>query len=215
MKTNIINELQQQGFDVKRTSKFTTVVTYDKPFNILGESGKIQALSIDNQYSVTFNSLCSKGLLPNDIEHLELPLLADLVQKRNKKINEKQTERPTYMTVKFADLMENQTFYKDTSAVSQYHKTGDCTYVKESDIAQDFQLIMSSDTEVLVEMDYSMLTPEQKNNIVTSLQKGLSDDQFVDQVSMQLENIAGMDTLNDKQLQQLYSELLNLYKSNG
>lgn len=218
MKTQQISQLKEHGFTVRKTADLQTIVAHDKPFIVHGENGVYRVPLKEGKYEVTFAGMSSNGVVPFLIEQTAFPFLLDLQTKHaeRQRIVESQTGSPSRQTltsVAFSKLKEGQHFFKDEVKSAKYRKTGDSTYTKCSQLTEGFELIAEAEMTVFVEYENIDigLTPEQKQDIVASIPAGLSRFEFDETLGMMIEDIPGLEVLDDEALEALHLELYDLY----
>lgn len=220
MKTNKINELVNEGFKVNKTPDLQTEVTHANPFVIHGDNGVYKAHLKEGQYCITFASMCSNGATPFMIEQTDYPLLNDVQARIDEqaRIEKEETEQleeavgPRVQKTLFGDLKEGDSFSKDENMTFSYRKTGEHSYQKQSQLVEGFDMIGKSEMEVFVEMFDTALTSEQKADIVRHMQPGLNRDMFDEELGMAIENIPGMEMMDEQELMALHDELFAMYQ---
>lgn len=223
MFTNKLDELKQLGFSVKKTQDVQTVVEHAEAFYIQGSAGDIKAPFNEDTgtYMVTISGYPSNNELSESFKHPHLPFLSTIneaaLQQKQQEVEElAQKNEPKLVTIQFSKLEEGATFYKQADETSTPFVKIDETSYRRADesIGSSLELYAKESDEVfVVEMmdDISMLTPEQKQNIVDHTPKGLGQDEFTAHVVDEIDNIAGLEMLSDDELSDLVDELFRLY----
>lgn len=223
MFSNNVEQLKQQGFKISKTHDLQTVVEHAEKFVVQGSAGEIQAPFNDetNTYRVTISGHATNGELTESFKRPYLPFLATLNEESNRLEAaelERSTEDQTNVVEKsFSDLQEGDTFFKEPNDKAvQYVKLDEVSYKRsDSSIASSLsQIAKSEDSVFVIEMtdDMAALTPEQKQNIVDHVpEKGLGKEQFTSFVIDDIDNIAGLEMLDDDGLSDLIDELYQMY----
>lgn len=218
---NDIDKLQTLGFNVTKTKDLQTVVEHGKPFFIKGTNRNIPAtLNEDTKaYTVTFSGYPLQNVLQESIYQPKTPLLAEInVVKPGYNIAETVEAAASSLTsVAFEDLHPGQPFRKlDETVATVYVKVDNTTYkMIGNTIGSVLENYMDGKVEVFTEMfdeGFGTLTPEQKQDIVDNAPPSIQDRQgFVDAIIDDIDNIAGLETMEDDELEVLLDELFALY----
>lgn len=223
MFSNNVEQLKQQGFKISKTHDLQTVVEHAEQFVVQGSAGEIKAPFNDetNTYRVTISGHATNGELTESFKRPYLPFLATLNEESNRleaqALEQQATNTTNVVQKKFSELEEGDTFFKESSeTATAYVKLDEVSYKRsDSSIASSLnQIAKLNDSVFVVEMDDSMemLSPEQKRNIVDHVpEKGLDKEHFTSFVIDDIDNIAGLEMLNDDQLSDLIDELYQLY----
>jgi hypothetical protein len=213
-----IKQLQELGFNVTKTKALTTVVEHSKPFDIVTTSGQFASVLNEstNQYSVTFSGLCSSGQIPHDVQ-LQTP--KTLLQSINEAANAKPAQidvtptKTSKSTVKFATLSINESYSKDEQASSTYVKVSDTTARKLNSIGSQLEIFVESDFDVYPfddngaeftdgDIEHYIETCPFVDEFAAQLQGGQPNEQQINQLRAQvaddLENIPGLESLDDQ-----------------
>ena len=225
MKTNNTDDLKVNGFSIEKTKDVNTIITHNKPFKLVREGKADFAVPLNEdtgKYSVTIGGYPDNGQISYDVVQYTTPLLVELNEAANRNVAEQAISDDndaviTLKSVVFEDVAVNADFFKseDGSGV-KYVKVDETTYVKAGNtIGASIELVASkSDTVFVAEMfedDITSLSVEQKKNIVDHAPEGLSPDDFAEYVGHDLENIPGLESLDDDDLDQLIQSLSHMY----
>lgn len=221
MKYTTISQLTESNtFEVQRTSNNTTVITSTQPFEIEASAGWVKAnLNENNQFEVIFSGLCSNDRLPNAVSLVtKNPLLIQAILESAKLDSQpkKQNDLGSSYSQTTFDRLKNNTTFKLNESGPLYKKTGPSSFTNAdlTSIGSRFPFVAKPDREVLVVEDFdTSLDDQQKRDLVDFIDSGLSREEFVEQVAMQLEDVPGVELYTSEQLSALYSELYALYTS--
>jgi len=219
MKTKLIAQLKQQGFDVSKTRDLTTVISHTTPFNIHGHNGVQTATATNSRYSVVFEGLCTNGAIPVDVQLSKFPLIQNAIQ-QHKEPTVPQTRKAVYETVDFADVENGVSFRKPSDLDKTYRKTSQQSYVVEQHSGSTKSLLgqtplhVTTSFDVIVEtFDPTMLTPDQMVQLVSDWPPGLELSDFAEMVGSSLEDIGGMEMMGNRARQQLVKKLFQVYNN--
>ena len=217
---NDCTQLQAMGFKVTKTKELQTVVEHSKPFLVKGTVRNIPAtLNEDtNTYTVTFSGYPVQNVLQESIYQPKTPLLAEINVASNvaPKTESVDAGKSSLSPTSFGELAVGKTFRKLDETAAAYVKVDDTTYkMIGNTIGSVLENYMEGKVQVFTEMfdeDFSALTPEQKQDIVNHAPAGLSDrQQFIDAIIDDIDNIAGLETIDDEELEMLLDDLFALY----
>lgn len=224
MFTNKVEELKQQGFSVKKTRDVQTIIEHKESFFVKGSAGDVKSPYNDETgtYMVTVSGYETNGQLSESFRRPHLPFLTSINEsalnaEREKNSQQEQVNDDSLAEKTFSELAEGDIFYKADDASSvKFVKIDEIAYRRsDSSIGGSLDLYAKDDDKVfVVEMmdDISVLTPEQKQDIVDHTPKGLDHDSFVAHVADEIDNIAGLEMLNDDELSDLIDELYGMYR---
>ncbi len=223
MKTNNIEKLRENGFSVNKTKDINTVISHDKPFKLVREGKEDYSVPINenNQYTVTVGGYPEDNQIAYTVVQYETPLIYEINESAKQSVVEIPETVDTDTLVKFesadfGNLGINTVFYKtDDGNGVPYVKVDETVYVKSGNtIGSAIELVADSDEKVFVEMlddELTSLSIEQKKDIVDHAPEGLSPEDFAEYVAHDLENIPGLETLGDEDVEALISSLSQLY----
>lgn len=223
MFTNKLDELKQLGFSIKKTRDVQTVVEHKELFYVRGSAGEIKAPFNEDTgtYMVTISGYPSNNQLSEAFKRPYLPFLSmineEVANREHQQVEQAaQQNMPKLVATQFSKLEEGANFFKqfDENSTS-FIKIDEMSYRRADEtIGSALELYAKESDEVFViEMmdDISVLTPEQKQDIVDHTPKGLDHDEFSAHVADEIDNIAGLELLSDEELSDLIDELYTLY----
>lgn len=218
MKTfKTIEQLNATGsFVIEHTRDLKTVITSSTKFFIEGVKSTQAQLNENNLYQVIFNSVCKDGKLPNAICVGKSPLLESFIKVAPVVEEQHQIEEKTKSPVCFESLRVNQLFTLENNN-RVYRKTGTHTYanINEKSISNKMVVTASPEKQVFVyESSDESLTPEQIQRLASSIPKGLSRDELMEEIGSILEDIAGLETASSATVKKVANAIAKAYRSN-
>lgn len=224
MNTNNIQDLRDAGFVVEKTKDVNTIITHSKPFKLVREGKDDFAVPIDeqNEYSVTVGGYPSNHEIDYNVVQYATPFLFELNESIKHNIDKSVETDDNASSLKvnpaiFSDLTESAVFYKTSDGKgTAFVKVDESTYIKAGDtIGASIELVAEATDEVFVvemlEDETTSLSVEQKKNIVDHAPEGLSPDDFTEYVGHDLENIPGLEDLDDVAYEALVKSLSQMY----
>lgn len=212
-----ISQLKTHGFDVTRiTATASTVIEHENLFIVEGTHGPVQAVKNEdtNKYTITFSSLCTSDNVPYEVNMVSCALLASINESANqteqRRIDALNVQPATKVTVTFKDVWIGETFSKPSSS-STYIKIDEQSYAKQSSIASTMLMFMEADDNVEVDPFNVGLTDEQKWDIVFSVPERAAPEDVAKWIMMDLDNIPGVEDLDDRDKHKVANELLAMW----
>ncbi len=229
MFTNKIDELSKLGFVITKTADVQTVIEHTKPFLIQGSESEVDAPynDVTEKYTVTFSGYPVANNLQENIRQPIIPLFAEIhnteIQSTKQEQEELADKSPKLIETTFGEIDVDGVFLRSSDFATNrpYVKVDNTSCKRDGDsIASVLETVLSQDEVVYIEQleemtdtDYNTLSPEQKNNIIFAASDGLSEHEFNEFAAMELENIAGMEALEDEVFADLVEELYHMYAS--
>ncbi|MFY0658110.1 MAG: hypothetical protein JXR12_15335 [Neptunomonas phycophila] len=224
MNTNNIQKLRDGGFTIEKTKDVNTVIAHDKPFKLVREGKDDYSVPLDEsgKYSVTIGGYPSNGEIDYSVVQYATPFIFELNESAKQMVVESDESvdnisSVSLKAVKFAELNEKAEFYKtEDGKGTAFMKVDESTYVKAGNtIGASIELVADAKDDVYVaEMlddEITSLSVEQKKNIVDHAPEGLSPDDFAEYVGHDLENIPGLESLDDEAYEALVHSLTQMY----
>jgi len=204
-----IKLLESKGFTIDRQPNFTTKITHNSPFMIESSGPKpINAIFEPHTavYSMTFVGYPNGGDLKEGIQQFAAPLVREISSIANSLPTADDIKpEPVITLLKFTDVLVGESYTKEGNDHT-FKKVSDSSSIVETRaILPGFEKFEQGDTMVFVQegSDMAGIRPSQRADIVNHAPKGLSYNEFAEHVSMEFENIAGMEGVEDT------SELIN------
>jgi len=226
MFTDQIDDLEQRGFTITKTRDVQTILEHSNPFTVKGSERDIPAPFNDttNKFTVTFSGYPVSNTLQENVRQHTLPLFNSINELINKLPNEDEStneaSQPNLVETTFGQLDINSEFMRsnDFTKHRPYIKIDNTSCKRNDDsIGSVLETVLSNDEIVyiqpLVEMDYSALSPDQKRSIVHAAQEGLSESEFNEYAANELEDVAGVETLEEDAYADLIEELYQMYST--
>lgn len=217
MFTKDIEVLENKGFVITKLPMLQTQVTHRDPFVVESTGDNVQAVLLEDigWYSMIFSGYPIGNELQESIQQHITPLIHAIndSSKEKEEKDKEETDHVASFEALFSNLKIGDSFTKEEGGYG-YKKVTETTCTKEgSPITSALELPIVGDTLVFVESEFGRLTPDQKADVVKHVSPGLQHDDFAEEVLMQFENIAGMDTLSDDQIRLLVDEMYEMYTS--
>lgn len=227
MNTNKIAELNESGFTVTKTQDVNTVIEHSKPFKLVREGKDDYAVPLNedtNTYAVTIGGYPTNGEIDYNVVQYATPLIFEINESAKLAVAEEakstdNIEREELRDAVFEEIALKTEFYKSDDVNSaRFVKIDETTYVKAGNtIGTSIELVAKLTDKVFVaeqfDDDIDSLSPEQKQDVVNHAPEGLSPDDFAEYVGHDLENIPGLESLDDQSLDALIQELSHMYFS--
>jgi hypothetical protein len=217
MLTNDVTALKENNFSITKNLNMQTVVEHTQPFFIKGTAGDIAApFNTDTKkYTVTLSGHPVRDQLSESIVQHSMPLIASMNSFVEPEDEQEESPTSKLATKLFSELENDSIFYRSNDAnAAQYRKIDTTTFKRVGEsIGSSLELYATANQEVFItEMDFSLLTPDQKTNIVQHTPSGMDEAEFSDHVVNEIDNIAGLETLSDDELSDLVDELYSMYQ---